>query len=111
MQVHRFTFAYKLRKVGPDGNAVVTEERVSLHDIVNNDDETMCRMHCASLFDFMVQLYTSPPTGYTRMHTLLGEHDPLGTFRTGDHERMQELFTRHAAVEIEHRRHCVDVLV
>ena len=100
---HRFTFAYKLRKVGLDGVAVVTEERVSLHDIVNNNDETMRRMHCASLYDFMVQLYTSPPIGYGRMHTLLGEHDPPGSFRLGEHERMQELFARHAAVEIEHR--------
>jgi len=101
---HRFTFAYKLRKVGLDGVAVVTDERVSLHDIVNNNDETVRRMHCASLYDFMVQLYTSPPIGYGRMHTLLGEHDPLGSFRLGEHERMQELFARHAAVEIEHRR-------
>jgi len=96
---HRFTFSYTMRNIGVDGNPVVTEERVSLHDIVNNNDETMQRMHCAALYDFLVQLYTTPPTGFARMHALLGKNDPLGAFRAGEHERMRKLFARHAAAE------------
>ena len=101
---HRFTFSYTLRNIGVDGNPVVTEQRVSLHDIVNNNDETMQRMHCAALYDFLVQLYTTPPTGFARMHVLLGTNDPLGAFRTAEHERMHTLFARHAAAEVEHHR-------
>jgi len=101
---HRLTFSYTLRNIGVDGNPIETDQRVSLHDIVNNNDEAMQRMHCAALFDFLVHLYTTPPTGFARMHALLGKNDPLGAFRNAEHERMQALFARHAAAEVGRHR-------
>lgn len=103
---HRMMFTYQNSTINAQGDAVLRTEHVSLHDIVNNVDPVMRRMHTAALFDFMVFLYTCPPTGYARMHALLGEHDPLGAFVPRERERLQRLFERHAAAEASHtQRH------
>lgn len=98
---HRMMFTYQSSTVNAQGDAVLRTEDASLHDIVNTADPIMRRMHTAALFDFMVFLYTCPPTGYARMHALLGDHDPLGSFVPGERERLQRLFERHAAAEAD----------
>ena len=84
---HRMMFAYSTRTPNEDGLARIDHHRVSLHDIVNATDATTRRMHTAALFDFMIYLYTSPPTGFASMHELLGNHDPLGAFVPGEAAR------------------------
>ena len=98
---HRMMFTYQSSTVNAQGDAVLRTEDASLHDIVNTADPIMRRMHTAALFDFMVFLYTCPPTGYARMHALLGDHDPLGSFVPRERERLQRLFERHAAAEAD----------
>ena len=77
-------------------------QHVSIRGMMTEQDSGVAEAHHKALYDFFVQLYTTPPTSFDMMHHLLGAHDPAGPWLPSERKRVAKLFKVHAKAKRKH---------
>jgi len=99
----RMQFPFRMAEQGEDGIMKKGPvQHVSLRGMINEEDKMVALAHHKALFDWFVQLYTTPPTSFEGMQHILGEEDVAGPWSPEERERVKEVFQVHALAKQKH---------
>ena len=68
-------------------------------DLVNTPSELDAKLHQTALYDFMINLYTSPPTSWANMKHKLEDSEALGAWTNQEKKRVVHNFKVFATAE------------
>ena len=98
----RMQFPFRFAEANESGKMVQGPvQHVSLKSMMTEQDKAVAEAHHKALFDWFVQLYTTPPTSFETMHHLLGKEDPAGPWDAAEKKRVKDVFKVHAAAKRE----------